>query len=566
MRNGQRVLIIGLDGATLDIIEPMAREGKLPTFARLMREGSYGRLESVPNTWSPAAWTSFMTGTNPGKHGILYFDKRIPGSYESRYISGASRSGHTFWEALSNMGKRVGVVNVPMTYPAQHLNGFMIAGLDAPGLDSPGFAYPSELQDELGRMGYIIQPGIQTYIKSGRLAEGAHRLYETTNKRAATVHYLMDAYPDWDLFVVVFNQLDAAQHAYWRYMDGNHLEHDPEAARELGHVIPDLYIKLDHEVGRLISRCPNTIVIVMSDHGFGFKQEGAFYINEWLAAQGLLAYTKAIDRSGSSLRSLAVSMLRWGHYQIDKNLTRDTKLRLMRVVPGLRGKVESAIRLGGVDWSKTQAFCDNARDEIWINLKGRFPQGIVTEGAEYNALCQRISEELMTWRDTETGVPLVKRVYRREELYHGPNLYETPDLLVRWRDVQIHGVRAGDFILRRDNLRKSASQSPVSGGHRFHGILFLHGPGIRQGIKLTGPSIMDIAPTISYLFNAGISSDFDGRVLLDVFEDYLIQKTSPGQSDQSRAHGDLPDQPTIGYSEEEVEQIAERLRGLGYFS
>src|SRR4051812_24953046 len=132
----RRVFVLGLDGATFDIIHRLRREGRLPAFDRVMREGVWGRLESIDNMRSAAAWTTFLTGANPGKHGIYEFYDYLPESYSLRFINAGIRVARSLWGILTEKGKRVGVLNVPMSYPAEPVNGFLVAGLDCPSTQS----------------------------------------------------------------------------------------------------------------------------------------------------------------------------------------------------------------------------------------------------------------------------------------------------------------------------------------------------------------------------------------------------------------------------------------------
>jgi predicted AlkP superfamily phosphohydrolase/phosphomutase len=146
----RKVLVIGVDGATFDLIKPWIGQGKLPNLAKLMREGVHAPLQTVPTRNSGPAWSSIITGVNPGKHGVFDLTSRVPGSYEMRPTCAADRQVPAIWDWLSALGKQVVVVNVPVTYPASWVNGCMVAGSDAPGPWSPGFTYPPELCHEYG--------------------------------------------------------------------------------------------------------------------------------------------------------------------------------------------------------------------------------------------------------------------------------------------------------------------------------------------------------------------------------------------------------------------------------
>ena len=124
-----KALIVGLDSATFDLARPWIAGGKLPSLAALMENGAWGRLASVVPPITPPAWTSFMTGKNPGKHGIFHFLEASPGTYGFRYLNAGSRRAKTIWRILSDAGYTVGTINIPFTYPPEQLSGFQISGI-----------------------------------------------------------------------------------------------------------------------------------------------------------------------------------------------------------------------------------------------------------------------------------------------------------------------------------------------------------------------------------------------------------------------------------------------------
>ena len=148
----QRVLVVGLDGGTLDVIRPLAEGGLLPNVASMLRQGAWGTLRSTTPPHSAPAWASFATGANPGRHGVFHFraiDRSFyEGSDYTRIVDARSIALPTLWERVSQAGKRVGVLNVPLTYPAQSVNGFLVAGMPAPP-NPTAFTYPAELAASL---------------------------------------------------------------------------------------------------------------------------------------------------------------------------------------------------------------------------------------------------------------------------------------------------------------------------------------------------------------------------------------------------------------------------------
>ena len=152
----RRVLVIGLDGATYDILDPMRAEGRMPNLDRLITEGTAGILESTKPPITPAAWTTFMTGKGPGRHGIIDFERYDPRTNTLSFNSTYEIREPTIWNILSAKGLRVGSINLPMTFPPKPVNGFLISGFETPSTDAE-FTYPPELSADSRWMWDILQ-------------------------------------------------------------------------------------------------------------------------------------------------------------------------------------------------------------------------------------------------------------------------------------------------------------------------------------------------------------------------------------------------------------------------
>jgi predicted AlkP superfamily phosphohydrolase/phosphomutase len=562
-----RVLVIGIDGATMDLIRPWADAGKLPTFARLFQEGTSGLLRSVPNRNSASAWTSMMTGKNPGKHGIFFFTEYEEGSFDYSYVNASYRDSVTLWRLLSDAGLRVGVINVPMTYPAEEVNGFMISGMDAPGVHDPLFVYPHELYHEIrSRVGeYTIETGLGSYMKAGKLAKGAQALLRTTGRRLAAARYLMTTRP-WDFFMVVFRATDPAQHYFWKYMQPQWFQVNPRDVERYGRVIPEVYEEIDRAMAELLALAgEDTTVIVVSDHGASADTAKAKVLNRWLEAMGVLRYQEAAPRSpGQRMRKLLWDVAALGYRQMDKRFRRAFKKRLAHMFPRLRAKTEAHIAYSRIDWSATRAFSDGKRAEIWINLRGRQPHGIVEPGEEYDRLCREITTQLYAARDAASGRPLVQRVYRRDEVYHGPYTERSTDLIIEWhKNAVTERVDFGDGrVLTLDRERaENPLERLICGAHDPLGILFMAGPMVRSGHTIEGATVMDFAPTVLYLLGQPIPDDMDGGPILEALKDDCVAGHPPRSTRAPKAE---PVAAVTGYSEEDEARIGERLRGLGY--
>src|SRR6266850_3681910 len=215
-----KIVMLGLDGATFDLILPWVQAGKLPHLARLLNTGIAGTLRSTIPPMSPPAWNSFMTGTNPGKHGIYDFTGRTSHSYETHFINASWRRAPTLWRHLSQAGKRVAVLSVPFTYPPEKVNGLMVSGMDAPGvagLVDRSATYPPDLYDDINRNigDYPMGPNLFAYTDPGEMVDAALR---TIDKKTAAARYLYKQ-EEWDFFMLVLGETDAASHRFWRFCD-----------------------------------------------------------------------------------------------------------------------------------------------------------------------------------------------------------------------------------------------------------------------------------------------------------------------------------------------------------
>lgn len=561
----RRVMVIGLDGATWDLITPWTRQGELPNLAQLMAHGAYGPLASTIPPISAPAWTSFMTGVNPGKHGIYHFQEHIPNSYQARLVSGADVKAPTIWHILSEAGKTSIAVNVAMTFPPERVNGILIAGVDAPGTGSQ-YTYPAELAKELeATIGeYIIEPGVVEHTRRGRYDAAFQAIIHALEQRFKAVEYLMTRKP-WDLLVVNFRATDNIQHHFWHFMDPTHPLYDPRGAERYGDCILQVYQRLDEWIGGLRRRLdPDTVLILVSDHGAGPASAKAVYLNRWLAQQGWLTFAGQDSRSSlAKMRALFLRLIWKTIWQyLRKWLGKRTKDTLRRLFPALYDRARTPASYFAINWAHTQAYSDEFREAIWINLRGREPQGIVSPGEEYERLrreiARRLSESLM---DPQTGEHIVERVYLREELYHGPYADLAPDIFVQLREQPYYRTRLSHTTRRPDPVQTLSREELLTdflppGLHRAEGIILLAGPNIKAGVRLHNATIMDAAPTILHLMDLPVPSHMDGRVLIEALE-------YPGEV-RYRDWGAGGPAERLGYSAEEEELVREKLAGLGY--
>lgn len=554
-----KVFVVGLDGATLDVIAPWAAQGELPHMARLLAEGAYGDLTTVIPPMTAPAWTSFVTGKNPGKHGIIDFVRRREGSYAIEPINATHRKAASLWSIAGAAGRRVGALNVPITYPPEPVHGFMVSGLLTPGGST--YTYPPDLAGELDRAvgGYRIH--MKPSYARGSVDEFLDDLPILTRKQVAATQYLMRS-REWDLLSVVYRGPDGVQHAACHADDPAHPLYSRRHHERYGDAILDVYRQVDAHLGELMAMLDDeTVLVLMSDHGYG-PLHRFIYLNNWLMRWGMLRIKAA---PWARVRELA---FRVGFAPVELY---DVLLRLgLGFVKGAvtKGKNRSLLSslflsFADVDWNRTTAYAVGNGGQIYVNLRGREPQGIVEPGEPYERVVATIVERLHGMVDPmgplpgEAGAQIEVDVYRRDELYAGEQVERLPDVVFLPRDLRRMPFGEYEFGSR---ALVGPSWS-ISGTHRMNGVVALWGPGIKRGRELHGAEIIDLAPTILALLGVEIPHDMDGRVLEDAFEAGAVRPVwGVPQGPPTEARSDGP----FELSEREQAEIAARLRGLGY--
>lgn len=556
-----KVLVIGLDGATFDLIKPWAAAGYLPTLERILRDGAHGTLQSTVPPMTGPAWTTFATGVNPGKHRLYDWIARDPGSYAFSPVTALDCAAPTIYSLLSQAGRRVCALNVPMTYPPTPVNGVMVSGLPAPSTKVT-ITYPSglyqEILDALGDYLLYPDPG-QAYSDAGVDAFLA-RLYRTTDLRVQTLDYLRGR-EAWDFAMVVFNGTDTISHAMWKYMDQLHPLHDPTKAAKYGNAIRDYYRYLDGKLARVVDELDDdTTLVVMSDHGFGPFHK-FIHVNNWLMQEGFMAVRRdplttlkhGLFRCGFTPMGVYDTLMRLGLGALKREVVRGQGQGLLKAL---------FLSFEDIDWATTQAYSLGNVGQIYLNVAGREPQGCVQPGAHYEQVRSAIIERLGTLRDPQTGETVVESIYRREELYHGEHLERAPDIVFLPRRLEYFGFGEYEFGSRAiiEPMRRG-----ISGTHRMNGIFMAYGAAVRPGAVVEGAGLVDLAPTLLHLMGEPVPEHMDGRVLHAALagDGQVTRRTRRKARDESR--GDVgPGGQAELLSAEDKRVLADRLRSLGY--
>lgn len=439
----KRVLIIGWDCAAPELVFDAFRDD-MPNTRRLMEEGIYGNLESTIPPITVPAWMCMMTSRDPGELGIYGFRNRKDYSYDNLYIVNSHAvTVPTLWDIVGTHGKKSVVLGVPLSYPPKPFPGWMVSGFLTPSLNSP-WCFPPRLKREIAQVAgdYLIDvPNFRT----GRRAELAQDLFQMTAARFKLARHLLKT-KAWDLFVMVEMGSDRLHHAFWRFWDTSHRQHEPNSP--FSDTMRRYYATLDTELGSLLKLVDeNTTVLIVSDHG-AKRMDGGICINEWLQQHGYLTL----------------------------------KTRPQEITP---------FSPNVVDWHRTQAWGEGGYyGRIFLNVIGREPQGVIPP-QDYEKVRDELKARLEAIVD-ETGENIGTRVFKPEEVYRECRNI-APDLIVYfgnlcWRSVGSIGY---DSIYTYEN-----DTGPDDCNHAEMGIFILKSP---QGEE-TGPvparHLFDIAPMV----------------------------------------------------------------------
>ena len=553
-----RCLIIGLDGADFDLIRPWIEGSSLPFLNGLVQNGCRGRLKTVFPPITAPAWSSFLTGKNPGKHGIydfLYEEKRL---HTSRPNSRLTRKVEDFYHILNRHGISTGLINVPMTYPPGPVDGYMITGIMTPrgrAARKVRYTYPEALQEEL-----LKEVGSYTIHPRGAYRKGnARMIYDELigdlRIKARAVYHLFQNRPT-DLAMLVIGGTDKIQHDLYHLIDENHPLYDPKEAREDGHLIKDYFIQVDREIGRIVEKfCDDeTLIIVMSDHGMGPLHKWIL-LNVWLLREGylvlkkdpLVRIRKILFDSGITPVNIYKLLLRLGFSKAGVSYER-------------RDRIINRYFLSwkDVDWEKTRAYSWGQVGQIFLNRRkgAAGPDG----KNDYVGLREEISSKLVKLKDGDST--LFNRVLPASGYYLGPSAGEGADLIVEPGSYKYIGLGTSAFLSNKFLERCFGSMS----SHRMEGIFMARGPGIRKNREISGASIMDVVPTLLFHLGIPIDPDMDGRVIEDLYENGFSASRKPAFRKKEdvtpmdeRETGDV-------YTDSESELVKKRLRDLGYFS
>ena len=383
-----RVLVIGLDGVPFSLVSRWASEGRMPNVARLIREGVAGDLASTMPPTSGPAWSSFATGMNPGKTGIYDFLYRRPGSYVFPPVNTSLRDGRSVWRLLSDAGKRVVVVNVPISYPVEPVNGVLISGWLTPYF-ATDFTYPADVGAEIRQIvgDYRIYPA-ETFSE-GRRESFFTACDQLLAMLTETNLHLMRT-REWDFFLTVYFDTDRILHQLWHYLDAGHPWRGLREVSDRSEPVKRYFERLDRDIGRLVAEAgPDARVVMMSDHGMGRA-------SRFIVLNNLLLDTGFMKLAGDPLTHLKAFAFRRGltlrnvHRLADRlGLAKHAEYKGVYSFDPVLKKL--FLSFSNVDWPRTRAYSFGRHyGAVYLNVRGREPLGSVDPGKDF----ERTRDEL----------------------------------------------------------------------------------------------------------------------------------------------------------------------------
>ena len=494
-----KVIILGLDGATWRILEPLARNGEMPNLKSLMAKGSWGPLESTIPPVTGAAWLSLATGLNPSKTGIIDFLKRTE-DFNLKPVSSSDFKNISLWDILSNSGKTCAILDYPMLYPPYKINGFILS------------TWGGEVKTYLRKLEKDLKNLLEDYDifvnyheeKYDDLNLFIQHLNQALEKKLKITHQILTR-ENWDLFITVISHTDWIQHRLWQYIDEQHPLHNKQESLQILPHFLEFWKKIDKHIGELASIA--SYFFIVSDHGFG-PQYGCFNLPKWLEKKGYIKRKRSLKTLFKPIASALEGTF------------------IAKLLP-------EKVRGQGIKLLKPISEIDIAKSKVYI-LGHTIPFGALYLNSKNPEQTTALKNELIDSlrnikKDINQDVHVT--VFDAKKIYVGNKTELLPDIIFtinNWSCVIVKDFKA-NFL-----YKDAPYSNRHTGSHRLNGIFLVCGPDIRNGFKAKGFKIYDIAPTILHIFDVSIPKNMDGRILTEIFKpDSEIAKRKPKYVDMA---------------------------------
>jgi predicted AlkP superfamily phosphohydrolase/phosphomutase len=528
-----KAFVLGLDGTTFDVLDPLAEEGVIPNIKRLCSEGAWGRLRTIFPPVTAPAWLALGTGLNPGKTGVFdYLNRRLPDDDHMVPVSSAYYEGRAIWNHLNRDGRKVIIFNYPTLSPPPAVTGFAVSGIG--GYSRENLCFPASLEDELNRItgGYEVKLNLRSPIYKKNL----DRLFEDVNrimtKQAAALRFLVKQ-KEWDFCFAVFSFTDWMQHVLWKYIDKAHPLYDPETSQPVRRRFMDTWRRIDAVIGELVDLLPKDVnFMIVSDHGAG-PVDSVFYPNIWLEKKGWLR------KRNLGWKKVFVEKIKLFSEGSD-NKYYNAMLHILRTrvlkIWGTMDLIDREMSLAYSPEHNTMFGC--------INLTER--------GKALDGFKERLMKELAALPESIEGINQIE-VSLPEEIYSGPHVNLAPDIF-----FIINAYKSTiEIDFANEPFVSAPSIANRTGGHQPEGVFIAKGNGVRHA-RLENISVLDIVPTLLALYGIEIPADIDGRVITESIKPEVL-----GSLKIRRGQKASNSEPRVD-EKGDLEEMKKMLKSLGY--
>jgi predicted AlkP superfamily phosphohydrolase/phosphomutase len=497
-------IVLGLDGANWDLLEPWLEAGNLPNIQSLREEGTWSDMESCLPPVTCPNWRCYSTGKNPGKLGVFWWEKIDTENRTLTTPTSRSFKSSNYWDYLNDAGKTVGIMNLPMSYPPFEVDGWMIAG--GPGSEQDDYTYPSTLEDELEERDYRLHPKVP--VTSNEDREAASAIIDLINDRFNTFREFLSDHPVDVAHLTVF-YINVLQHFFWR-----------DDVTKRGWKV------IDEHIGEIRDAYPDATLFLISDHGCT-DVDTVFYANSWLEEQGYLTTTSAADVMNSvGINKQQLSKLAH-RLRIHGLVTRLAPERLTDSIPENDEGFKRKQKVEKVDWAQSKAIASG--------------QGLIYVIDNDSETKEQLLSDIESLTD-DTGRSIAREVLPREEVYTGSHVDEAPHIIFDQRPgVHTSGAIGSNPVFGDDSQWEAENIRT--------GLFLADGPDVTAMELPDHLSMPDVAPTVLHSADCPIPTDMDGEPV-DLLSGWSVEERDS-----------IPFESIGGQSGNEVQ---ERLEDLGY--
>jgi predicted AlkP superfamily phosphohydrolase/phosphomutase len=531
----KKIIIISLDGASWKVLGPLVRMGFMPFTAEAIDKGCHGILNSVIPPVTASAWSSFMTGKLPDKHGVFEF-RCFDAKRKADYLTNSSYiQSETVWQILSRHDKNIISINVPYTYPVYNVNGILISGMETPSEDS-NYCSPLQIKEIIKQKFPDYIPAMKAWeIKDVSTEDKAikyiDKLYSLIDLRVKLTKYLLSKH-EWDVSMVHFQETDYIQHVLWDKIIKS-VENDNSLP--LYSKIREFYSKIDNSLKELskIASTDETTFIIVSDHGCT-DHRGIIYPNTILDRAELLVKLK---------NNSFISIIKKG--------IKNSKNPLLRTAYNIQKDIRDKF-IANTEMTVQEKLlkqCDmESLPVVWDNSRA-----VAVMGSQYSFIyvkdkkdINKCKELLRGVKDPETGHSLFEKVITLDEAYNREGSRDSHMIVAIPEE--------GYSVSRVFKDPEFSTNCYFPGIHNQDGVYIAWGKDIKKGEK-DKLNLIDVVPTCLYLLDMPVPRDMDGKVAHS-----LVMKEDKPKFEDS----DSFSQQIQEYDDESKELIKERLRALGY--